>query len=286
VPEVKRGAVALDGLDVTAIRRGLVTTAIGTHLYVFADVTSTNAVLRNLADAGAGEGTVVLSEAQREGRGRFDTVWFSPPGMNLHASVLLRPRIEPSAVPIFSFIASLALTEAIWALDIPAAVKWPNDIVIGGRKVAGARLDVGIAGDRVNYVVVGVGINVNIEHAELEAALGPAAADATSLREAHGRPIDRNALAAGFLNQFEKWAGLYATSGPEMVLAAWRKRDVLTGRRVAVQDSERRFVGRVAGVDARGFLVVDDDGGVRHTVVSAAVHILEDLPSLVPTRER
>jgi BirA family biotin operon repressor/biotin-[acetyl-CoA-carboxylase] ligase len=286
VPEVKRGAVALDGLDVTAIRRGLVTTAIGTHLYVFADVTSTNAVLRDLADAGAAEGTVVLSEAQREGRGRFDTVWFSPPGMNLHASVLLRPRIEPSAVSIFSFITSLALTEAIWALDIPAAVKWPNDIVIGGRKVAGARLDVGIAGDRVSYVVVGVGINVNIGHAELEAALGPAAAAATSLREAHGRPIDRNALAAGFMNQFEKWAGLYATSGPEMVLAAWRTRDVLTGRRVAVQDSERRFVGRVAGVDARGFLVVDADGGVRHTVVSAAVRILEDSPPIVPTRGR
>jgi len=286
VPEVKRDLLALDGLDVTAIRRGLVATAIGTHVYVFAEVTSTNAVLRDLAAAGAVEGTVVLAEAQREGRGRSDTVWFSPPGVNLHASVLLRPGIEPSAAPIFSFIASLALTDAVWALDIPAAVKWPNDVVIGGRKVAGARLDVGMAGDRVSYVVVGVGINVNIGHAELEAALGPAAADATSLREAHGRPIDRNALAAGFLNQLEKWAGLYATSGPEMILAAWRKRDVLTGRRVAVQEVEGRLVGRVAGVDARGFLVVDDDGGVRHTVVSAAVRVLEDSAPSAPTRGR
>jgi BirA family biotin operon repressor/biotin-[acetyl-CoA-carboxylase] ligase len=205
----------LDGLDVGAIRRQFVGEVIGTHMYVFADVGSTNAALRDLADAGAHEGTVV-----------------------------------PSEVPIFSFIASLALTEAIWALGVPAGVKWPNDVMIAGRKVAGTRLDVGLAGDRVTYVVVGVGVNVNVLHAQLEAGLGAAAADATSLREAVGRPVERNTLAASFLNHLEKWLGLYRSSGPETIVSAWQKRDVLTGHRVAVQGLDGTFTGRVAVVEA------------------------------------
>lgn len=267
---------AVDGLDIGAIRRQLVAEVIGAHVYVFADVASTNAVLRDLAEAGAQEGTVVLAEAQRAGRGRLDTTWFSPPGVNLYMSVLLRPAITPAAAPVFSFIVSLALSEAIWALGIPAAVKWPNDIVIRDRKVAGARLDVGIVGERVAYVVAGVGVNVNILHAELETGLGATAADATSLREALGRAIDRNALAASFLNLLEKWLGLYATGGPAMILDAWRARDVLTGHRVAVDDRQSRVTGCVAGVDPHGFLLVDDDAGTRHTVVSGAVRRLAD----------
>jgi BirA family biotin operon repressor/biotin-[acetyl-CoA-carboxylase] ligase len=190
--------------------------------------------------------------------------------------VLLRPAIVPAAAPIFSFIVSLALTEAIWALGIPASVKWPNDVMIAGRKVAGARLDLGIEGDRVTYVVAGVGVNVNILREELEAGLGAAAGEATSLREALGRAIDRNAFAASFLNLLEKWLGLYRTAGPEAILAAWRDRDMLTGRRVAVNDRDARVVGGVAGVDRCGLLLVDDDGGIRHRVVSGPVRLLED----------
>jgi BirA family biotin operon repressor/biotin-[acetyl-CoA-carboxylase] ligase len=268
---------ALDGLDVGAIRRQFFGDAIGTHVYVFGDVASTNAALRDLADAGAQEGTVVLSESQRAGRGRLDVPWFSPPGVNLYMSVLLRPAIAPAAVSIFSFVASLALTEAIWALGVPAGVKWPNDVVIGTRKVAGARLDVGISGGRVTYVVLGMGINVNVLHKELEAGLGiRAALDATSLREALGRPIDRNAFAASVLNQLEKWLGLYRSEGPVAVVGAWRQRDVLAGRRVSVETGDRSFTARVEGIDPSGFLVVDDEAGIRHTLVTAALRLLDE----------
>jgi BirA family transcriptional regulator, biotin operon repressor / biotin---[acetyl-CoA-carboxylase] ligase len=266
----------LDGLDVGAIRRRLAGEVLGTHVYVFSEVVSTNAALRDLADAGAREGTVVIAESQRRGRGRFGTEWFSPPGLNLHVSVLLRPNIAPSAAPIFSFIASLALTEAIWELGVPASVKWPNDVVVRGRKVAGARLDLGIVGDGVSYAVIGVGINANVLHADLARALGEAAADATSLREALGRPVDRNTLAAGFLNQLEKWLALYRARGADAVATAWRERDILTGRRVAIKNFDNAFVGRVAGIDANGFLVVDEEGHGRRTVISAAVRVLEE----------
>jgi BirA family transcriptional regulator, biotin operon repressor / biotin---[acetyl-CoA-carboxylase] ligase len=275
--EVMNDTRVLDGLDVGAIRRQFAGEIIGSHVYVFSDVASTNAVLRDLADAGAHEGTVVLSESQRSGRGRADVPWFSPAGVNLYMSVLLRPDIAAAAVPIFSFLASLALTESIWALGVPAGVKWPNDIVIAGRKVAGARLDVGITGDRVAYVVLGIGINVNVLHPELEEGLGAAAAaDATSLREALGRPIDRNAFAASVLNHLEKWLGLYRSAGPVAIVGAWRKRDVLAGCRVMVETGEQSFTGRVAGIDPNGYLMVDDDDGARHTLASAALRILDE----------
>ena len=267
----------LDGIDVSAIRRRFVGEMLGTHVYVFGDVASTNAVLRDLADAGAHEGTIVLSESQRAGRGRQDVPWFSPPGVNLYMSVLLRPDLVIADVPIFSFLASLALTDAIWALGIPAGVKWPNDVVIGRRKVAGARLDVGLAGDRVSYVVLGVGINVNILHQQLETGLGAiAASEATSLREAHGRPIDRNAFAASVLNHLEKWLGLYHSAGPVAIVGAWRQRDILAGHRVTVDTGDASFTGRVVGIDPHGFLVVDDDGGRPRTVASAALRLLEE----------
>ena len=267
----------IDGLDVAAIRRQLAGEVVGTHVYLFGDVLSTNAALRELAAAGAREGTVVLAESQRAARGRLDSTWFSPPGVNLYASVLFRPFIVAAASPVFSFIASLALTEAIWALGVPAGVKWPNDIVVRGRKLAGARLDVSTVGDRVAHVVVGVGVNVNVLRRELEAGLGPAARDATSLREELGRPVDRNAFAASYLNQLEKWHRLYEANGPETVVMVWRERDVLTGRRVSVQQADGpAFLGTVCGVDACGFLVVEDAAGVRHTIISAAVRVLDD----------
>jgi BirA family biotin operon repressor/biotin-[acetyl-CoA-carboxylase] ligase len=274
---VIQDTMSLDGLDVAAIRRQFEGEIIGTHVYVFADIGSTNAALRDLADAGAAEGTVVLSEAQRAGRGRLDVPWFSPPGVNLYMSVLLRPTIGAAGAPIFSFLASLAVTEAIWALGVPAGVKWPNDVVIGDRKVAGARLDLGIAGDRVTFVVLGIGINVNVLHAQLEAGLGAAAAaDATSLREAVGRPVDRNALAASVLNHLEKWLGLYRSAGPATVVTAWRKRDVLAGRRVTVEDAGQTFAARVVGIDPGGYLLVDDEAGTRHTLVSARLRPLDE----------
>jgi BirA family biotin operon repressor/biotin-[acetyl-CoA-carboxylase] ligase len=273
--DVAGAAAEVDELDVGAIRRGLVGDVVGTHVYVFGDVVSTNAVLRGLADAGAREGTVVLAESQRAGRGRLDTTWFSPPGVNLYASVLFRPAIATSAAPVFSFIASLALTDAIRALGLRAGVKWPNDVVIGRRKVAGARLDVATTADRVIHVVVGVGVNVNVGRDGLATGLGLAAAEATSLREALGRAVDRNAFAAAFLNQLEKWFRLHRALGSGVIVAAWRERDVLIGRRVRVEDMDERFEGRVVGVDERGFLLVDDDTGTRRTVVSAALRLVE-----------
>src|SRR5215475_4730395 len=151
-------ALREDGLRIEMIRRQLRSELFCRHMYLFGEVSSTNDVLRDLAKKGAPEGTVVFAEAQRAGRGREGKPWFSPPGLNLYMSVLLRPAIRSREMPVFAFISSLALTDAIWAEGVPAAIKWPNDVVVGHKKVGGVLVDFAATGDRVDYVIIGLGV--------------------------------------------------------------------------------------------------------------------------------
>jgi BirA family biotin operon repressor/biotin-[acetyl-CoA-carboxylase] ligase len=265
--------VPTDCLCIELIRRRLETEVVGFQLLLYQEVDSTSAVLRRLAEAGAREGTVVLAETQHAGRGRLGRPWFSPPRVNLYASVLFRPSIRPSAVPIFSAITSLALCDAIWAEGVPAGIKWPNDVLVEGRKVAGSFVSFATAGDLVDYVILGTGVNLNVDRLALEGGLGPVAAGATSVREAAARPIDRNAFTATYLNTLEKWLDLYRGSGPTHLLQAWRERDLLAGRWVTVRDDPARFEGRVLGTNHEGQLVVQDARGEQHRVIAGEIMV-------------
>ncbi len=264
-----------DSLSIELIRRTLETETVGRQIFLFGDIASTNRALRHLAEGGAREGTVVLAESQYAGGGRLGRVWHSPPGVNLYASVLFRRALAPSQVAVFSFITSLALTDAIWAEGVPAGIKWPNDVLVDGKKVAGTRVALATARDRVDYVILGAGVNLNVDDASLKGALGDAAARATSLARAAGRLIDRNVFAAAFLNFIEKWLLVYTLKGPEAVLAAWRARDVTTGRRVAVSEARERYQGCVVGTDDAGRLVVQDAGGARRRVIAGQIELLD-----------
>jgi BirA family transcriptional regulator, biotin operon repressor / biotin---[acetyl-CoA-carboxylase] ligase len=272
--EVVGWAPAGDLLSIEQIRRRLVTDRVGFQIYLFGEVTSTNDVLRRLAARGTSDGTVVLAEAQTMGRGRFGKPWYSPPGVNLYASVLLRPSIQPAAAPTYAFIASLALTDAIWAEGSPAAIKWPNDILIDERKVGGALSSYAASGDTLEHVILGIGVNLNVDRATLRAALGPTAPAAGSLRDAVGRLIDRNAFTAAFLNFLEKWDEKYRRHGARAILTAWRERDALAGRAVSVTGPGERYRGRAVGFNGDGRLIVEDTEGVRHPVVAGEVAVL------------
>jgi BirA family biotin operon repressor/biotin-[acetyl-CoA-carboxylase] ligase len=276
-PAIKgaQNGLAADSLCIGLIRRALATKTVGFEIHLRLDVSSTNDVLRQLAAAGSREGTVVLAESQRGGRGRLGKTWFSPEGVNLYASVLFRPKIPPRAAPVFCFIASLAVADAIIAHGVPADVRWPNDVLVGGRKVAGALSAVSTTRDSVDSVILGVGVNLNVSREALERGLGKAAGCATSLGESLGHPIDRNHFTASFLNHLERWVDVYTTRGLGAILVAWKERDVLRGRVVEVRAAAGTYRGRVAGVDDEGRLVLEQGPAAERTVVCGEITTID-----------
>jgi BirA family biotin operon repressor/biotin-[acetyl-CoA-carboxylase] ligase len=267
--------IATEPLDIDRIRETLTASIVGSRLHLLDEVPSTNAVLHELAKAGAREGAVVLAEGQSAGRGRLGKAWFSPSGVNLYASVLFRPRIAPGEVVVFSFIAPLALFDTIQEEGVEPAIKWPNDVLIENRKVAGVLAESSLVGDRVDFVILGVGVNLNVEPDALRAALGPAGYHALSLREVLRREIDRNAFAARFLTLLDEWFQIYLASGAGAILRAWRDRDITTGRRVEVREGSDRFDGRAVGVSADGDLLVRDSGGIARRVASGEIRFVD-----------
>jgi len=259
-------SLVVDKLSIDLIRRHLATEIIGRHMYLFDAIPSTNAALRDLAVSGAEEGTVVLAETQSAGRGRMGAAWFSPPGLNLYVSVLLRPPIALAAVPVFSFIGSLALTDAVWSVGLPAAIKWPNDVLVEDGKVAGCLVDVAAAEAHVDHVILGAGINLNVSTRELHSILGAAGKGAGSVSERAGHAVDRNVFTAAFLNSLERWLTVFRADGRNAVLAAWRSRDALCGHEVDIRGEGPTYRGRALGVDDEGYLLVEDAGGARHRV--------------------
>jgi len=262
-------------LSITGIRRRLHTAVTGRQIFLFHEVDSTNSTLSRLARSGALEGTVVLAEAQTAGRGRLGQAWFSPPGVNLYASTLFREPLPLEEAPLFSLVAGLALADAVMSAGASPAIKWPNDVLVDGRKVGGALIECVARSGEVEYLIVGVGINLNVDLDALSVALGPAASTATSLRAATGRDVNRDAFVADYLNALDGWALRYRDHGPAPVLQAWRDRDILTGRQVEIRGAGQPFVGRVGGVDSRGRLIVTDAVGERRTVTTEEIRLCD-----------
>jgi BirA family biotin operon repressor/biotin-[acetyl-CoA-carboxylase] ligase len=269
-----------DRLSLEQLRRHMTTERVGHHVYIFGTVDSTNRVLARLASRGAAEGTVVLAEAQTAGRGRHGSAWFSPEAANLYVSVLFRPRIAPRELPLFAPIASLALAETVWLEGVPARIKWPNDVVVRDRKLGGVLVEAPVIGHRVACVILGIGVNLNVEPAELAAGLGDTAEAAVSLRDALGREVDRNVFAAALLSRLEKWHHTFLTRGPDAVRATWQARDALRGRRLEARTSDTVCQGWGRGIDADGSLLVEDDSGRVQHILAGAVRVLDRQPGM------
>ena len=174
--------------------------AVGHQICYHIETTSTMNDARDLARDGASEGAVVVAEQQGRGRGRFDRTWVSPPGQNLYFTVLFRP--APGQLPYMNMAATLAVHRTVaHSTGLPASVKWPNDVRVGGRKVSGILIETEFEGGKLDHALVGIGLNVN-----LDVTAYPEIADtATSLRTATGRMFDRNDVFVSALRNLEEW---------------------------------------------------------------------------------
>ena len=226
---------------------------LGTAFHAFRVIGSTQDELRRLAESGAREGTVVVSDHQTRGRGRMQRSWLDEPGSNLLFSLLFRPEIPPARVPQLSLLAAVACAEALGAVTgLAIRIRWPNDLMANGRKVAGILAEAATAGDRVAYVLLGIGINVNQK--EFPADL---AARATSLTLELDRPLDRETLLEALLGSLERWYARYLTDGFAPVRAAWREASASLGQRV----EDGAVGGTVEDLDLDGGLLVRTVGG-------------------------
>ncbi len=217
------------------------------RLLWYPEITSTNDVAASLADAGAAEGTVVAADAQTAGRGRRGRVWVSPPAAGLYVSIVLRP--APEVVSLLTLAAGLALSEGIEAATgLATDVKWPNDVYVSDRKLAGILAEAGFSGTGLHHVILGCGINV------LPSSFPPEIARrATSIESELGRPIDRGLVLAECLAALaSRYADLQARR-TSAIVTGWRRRAALTFGRAVEWDA--------AGAVQQGIAENIDDGG-------------------------
>jgi BirA family biotin operon repressor/biotin-[acetyl-CoA-carboxylase] ligase len=247
-------------LNADTLKRSVQTRLLGQVVHYWDEVDSTNAALARLSKAGAGEGTVVVADAQTAGRGRIGKPWFSPPGVNLHLSVLLKPPIHLNEARLFTLIGSLAIADATEAHGVKAQVNWPNDVLVNDKKLAGVLAEVQTHQGRVEQVILGIGVNLNIDRPSMDRVFGAAAIGATSLYEALGRTIDRNAFAARLLESLEKHYFDFLAHGKGPLFKEWRSRSFL-GRRVTVREEDMHVEGIAMDLDEEGCLLVTLDDG-------------------------
>jgi len=233
-------------------------TSMWTSFHLFAETDSTNIRAVHLAESGAPHGTVLCADSQTGGRGRLGRTWESPPGVNLYVSLLIRPPIDPRDAPRLTLVAAVALAEAVEeTARVPAALKWPNDLYLHGRKAAGILAEMSADLDRLRHVVIGVGLNVNAGPKDFPADLRP---KATSIRQESGRSVLRVEVLARFLSRFEETYGTFLSGGFSPLLPAWNRRCLLAGKQVLLRHGERETRGTAVHVDGEGALIFRPEG--------------------------
>lgn len=248
----------------SGIQSLLKTESLGLDIRFYESVESTNNLLKSLAHAGAAHGTVVIANEQTRGRGRLGRAWESMADKGIWMSVLLRPPLHPGSVQTITLAVAVAVCRAIEPLlDEKPGIKWPNDILIGGRKVCGILTELSAEAERVSWVIAGIGLNT---HSSLEDFPPELRNKATSL-ELHlrqGGSADRTRLAAEILNQLESVYDSFLENGPDPMLMEWRQRSITLGRVVELVQGQETLRGKALDIGADGRLKVQlEDGSVR-----------------------
>jgi BirA family biotin operon repressor/biotin-[acetyl-CoA-carboxylase] ligase len=259
-----------DRLTELELRPLLSTHDLGQVLHWFAEVGSTNDVAKRLAEEGAAHGEVVIAERQTAGRGRRGRAWASPPGGNLYFSVVLRPDLPPQRAPEITLVAAVALCHAVRRAGVDAGIKWPNDLVVGERKLCGILTEMAADPDRVQWVVLGAGVNLN---GGLEDLPEEVRAQATSLSAERGQPVPRALFAAAAFALLEEWLDRYAEGGFGAVRDEWRVLSETLGREVRVSVDGKELTGVAEDIDESGALLVRIGGRLEALRVGDVVHL-------------
>jgi BirA family biotin operon repressor/biotin-[acetyl-CoA-carboxylase] ligase len=230
---------------------------------------STNAEAYRLAERGSYEGTVILSELQTHGKGRMGKNWESSGKNNLYFSIILRPKILPSSAPIFTVLSALAVSEAIeTTCNIKPKIKWPNDIFIDGKKVCGILTEMKSESDVIDFLIIGIGINVNSTSSDFSKRL---IQSTTTLRDVMMRAVSREKLLENIILNIEKWYNILLKGNDSLkITGEWNRRSYLSGKMVTVTNVNEKITGKALGIDENGFLLVKK-GGLTKRIFSGTI---------------
>lgn len=245
---------------------------VGRRVIHFDEIGSTNEEAKSLAVRGAEDGTVVVAEVQTGGRGRLGRGWFSPRG-GIWLSLVLRPRIAPADSPKVMMLAASSVIAALRTVGVLAEIKWPNDIVVRGKKIAGILTEVAGQPEVVDHVVVGIGINVNIHQDEFLVDLLPSA---TSVSLEVGWDVDRVSLARSVLREIDSRYRELVEGRLDDILSEWRSACSTLGRSIGLRTGSGDVRGRAVDVDERGSLILEAEDGSRRAFAAGEVTIIKE----------
>lgn len=262
---------APDKLEEGDVLEGLQTKSFGRHLNLMEVTSSTQEAARLLAEEGAPEGTLVIAEEQTGGRGRQGKRWYSPARKGIWMSLLLRPQRPLSFAPQLTLLTAVAVCRAIRKVTgVDAGIKWPNDLLVQGKKICGILIESVGEDERIKYCIAGIGIDVNVELEELPSELHKVA---TSLKIESGQTQSRATLISAVMNELEQLYNLYEEEGFAPIGHLWEALSVTLGKRVTVKTPRGETEGTAEALDESGALVLLDDTGNHITIFSGDVQL-------------
>ena len=271
-PHLGYRLVALpDRLLPALVANGLKTESIGKKIFYYTRTTSSNDEAEKLSRAGGWDGTVVITEEQTAGKGRVGRVWHSSKGKGIYLSIILRPQLPPTRVSFLTLCSAISAAEALQrCAGVRAFVKWPNDVLISGKKVCGILTELATEDDRINYAIVGVGINANQDTPDLAGLK-----TATSLKIAKGEEVSRLGLTRAFLESMDGNYALLLAEEYGKIIDRWLDVSETIGKRILAQSlSGERWEGVATGLDEDGCLLLRLDGGMTKRITGGDVSIL------------
>jgi BirA family biotin operon repressor/biotin-[acetyl-CoA-carboxylase] ligase len=261
-------------LQLEELQNGLVCQRLAVKFHHYLEIDSTNTHARQLAESGAAEGEIVIAEQQTRGRGRLSRNWISPAFVNLYLSVVLRPELPPAHAPQITLMAAVALADTVACFTPdPPAIKWPNDILVCGKKLAGILTESSLTAERINYVILGIGVNINFPHALMPEAIR---GHATSLMECAGRAVSREAFLGRLIQHLDRCYGILGEAGFDRIAPRWEAYFSLRGKRVRVDMGDEALAGVAKGIDNDGALIVEGERGQFHRILAGDVVPLTD----------
>lgn len=239
----------------------LTTQRIGKRVVYREVLESTNTLAFKLAKEGEKEGTCVVAEKQTEGRGRLQRSWFSPEGKNIYVSIILRPEVSFFEIYTLPFLSCLSVSDVIESVcKLKPILKWPNDVLIGEKKISGTLVEISSKREEVDFAVVGVGLNVNMEKEDLPAEIRDIA---TSLCIETGRKYPRTYICASLLNSFERYYMMLVNEGARAIRLLWEEKAEIKGKAITVSEGDRVLSGVCQGLDEKGALLLSTQGGTQ-----------------------